>query len=308
MDGWVVIGSGFGRSVAALRLAEKGYSVTVLEQGRRFRDQEFATDAWQVGKLLWAPRWRLKGIMKITRFRHVSVLSGVGVGGGSLVYGNTLYVPHSDDFYRHEPWAHLADWRAALAPHYATAQRMLGATTFVGTGASERMMQTIAIEMGVGESVHPTEVGVFFGTLGKTVPDPYFGGAGPRRTGCIRCGQCMLGCRVGAKNTLVKNYLHLVERIGVRIQAERRVTDVRPLGAPDGSEGYLVTTERSGAWVCHDRQEHRTSGVVVAGGALGTNLLLRQLRDGGSLPRLSDRLGELAHQQRSDCRRHRQAP
>lgn len=293
MHDWLVVGSGFGGSVAALRLAEKGYSVTVLEQGRRFHDDDFAKSAWQADKMLWLPKAGLKGIMAMTPFRHISVVSGVGVGGGSLVYGNTLYVPHSDDFFKHPQWAGLADWRAELAPHFATSQRMLGVTTFSSDGPSERMMKSIATDLGVADTLHRTDVGVFLGTPGKTVPDPYFDGAGPARTGCIRCGRCMLGCRYGAKNTLVKNYLYLAERQGVRVKAERTVTDIRPLGAADGSDGYVVTTERSGAWLRRDRREHRTRGVVVAGGALGTNTLLRRLKDNGALPRLSDRLGEL---------------
>ncbi|WP_328856310.1 FAD-dependent oxidoreductase [Williamsia herbipolensis] len=290
---WVVIGSGFGGSVAALRLAEKGYDVTVLEKGRRFADTDFASSAWQVGKLLWAPFAGLRGIMAMTPFSHVTVISGVGVGGGSLVYGNTLYVPHSDDFYRHPQWADLADWRSELAPHFATAQSMLGVTTFVGEGPSEDLMRDIAADLGASDRIHTTEVGVFLGEPGKRVPDPYFDGAGPDRAGCIRCGQCMLGCRHNAKNTLVKNYLHLAERLGARVEAERTVVDIRPIGAADGSDGYEVTTVRSGGILRRDRQTIRTRGVVVAGGALGTNLLLRTLRDRGSLPRLSDRLGHL---------------
>ena len=290
---WVVVGSGFGGSVSALRLAEKGYDVVVLEQGRRFADADFAASAAEVRKLVWAPKLGLKGIMSLTPFTHVTVLAGAGVGGGSLVFGNTLYVPHSDDFYEHPQWAHLADWRSVLAPHYATAQRMLGVTTYSGEGPSERMMQQVARELGVPDAYHATEVGVFLGTPGKTVPDPYFGGDGPERAGCIRCGQCMLGCRHNAKNTLVKNYLHLAQRRGVRVRAERTVVDIRPVGAPDGSDGYEVTTVRSGRWLRRDPHTLRTRGVVVAGGALGTNVLLRKLKDGGSLPRLSDRLGEL---------------
>lgn len=290
---WIVIGSGFGGSVAALRLAERGYRVLVLEQGRRFADDEFARSAWDARRVFWMPRLGLRGIMRLTPFRHVTVLSGAGVGGGSLVYGNTLYVPHSDDFYRHEQWADLADWRAVLAPHYATAKRMLGVTTFTGSGPSERLMHEIADELGVADSVHPTEVGVWFGEPGVATSDPYFDGDGPDRTGCTRCGQCMLGCRVGAKNTLVKNYLALAERLGVRVWAERTVTDLRPAADPEGRDGYLVETEHSGAWLRRQRRTFRARGVVVAGGALGTAQLLRTCRDSGSLPRLSPRLGEL---------------
>lgn len=290
---WLVIGSGFGGSVAALRLAEKGYEVTVLERGRRYADHEFAKSAWQARRVLWRPRLGLRGIMRVTPFRHVTALTGVGVGGGSLVYGNTLYVPSSDAFYRHPQWAELADWRAVLAPHYATAKRMLGVVAFEGQGPSETLMQGLADDLGVADAVHPTDVGVWFGEPGETVPDPYFDGAGPDRTGCIRCGQCMLGCRYGAKNTLVKNYLALAERLGVRILPEREVTDVRPLGAPDGSDGYAVTTQRPGWWVRRDRRVHTARGVVVAGGALGTAELLRRCRDRGSLPGLSERLGDL---------------
>jgi cholesterol oxidase len=171
---WLVIGSGFGGSVAALRLAEKGYEVTVLEQGRRFADTDFARSAWQARRLLWRPHLGLRGIMQVTPFRHVSVISGVGVGGGSLVYGNTLYVPHSDAFYRHPQWVELADWRVILEPHYATAKRMLGVVPFTGRGPSEALMAGIAADLGVAHTVHATDVGVYFGEAGRTVPDPYF--------------------------------------------------------------------------------------------------------------------------------------
>jgi cholesterol oxidase len=290
---WVIVGSGFGGSVPALRLAEKGYDVLVLEQGRRFEDADFAKTARELRKLVWVPRLGLRGIMAITPFKHVSVISGVGVGGGSLVYGNTLYVPTADEFFKHQQWGELADWRAELAPHFATAQRMLGVTTYVGDGPSEAMMRKIAAELGVTDSLHATEVGVFLGMPGRKVPDPYFDGQGPDRTGCIRCGQCMLGCRYNAKNTLVKNYLHLAERLGARVEAERKVVDIRPLGAADGTGGYAVTTVRSGRWFRRDRRTVHTKGVIVAAGALGTTRLLRSLKDSGALPRLSNRIGDL---------------
>jgi cholesterol oxidase len=295
---WVVIGSGFGGSVSALRLAEKGYRVTVLEQGRRFRDQDFARSAWQLHRLVWAPALGLHGILTTRTFRHVSVLAGVGVGGGSLVYGNTLYVPHSDDFYRHRQWADLADWRTELAGHFETAQRMLGVVDYTGDGPSEQLMRGIAEDLGVADSYQTTPVGVYLGTAGKEVADPYFSGAGPRRTGCIRCGQCMLGCRVGAKNSLTKNYLWLAERLGARITHDRRVVDVRPLGADDGADGYAVACERPGPRWRRRRTVLRAKGVVFAGGTLGTNELLARCRTSGSLPRISERLGELV---RTNC-------
>ena len=242
---------------------------------------------------MWAPKVGLKGIMAITPLKHVSVISGVGVGGGSLVYGNTLYVPTANEFFEHRQWGELADWRVELAPHFATAQPMLGVATYVGDGPSEAMMREIAAELGVPDSFHPTEVGIFLGAPGRRVPDPYFDGQGPDRSGCVRCGQCMLGCRHNAKNTLVKNYLHLAQRLGARVEAERRVIDIRPIGAADGSDGYAVTTVRTGRWFRRDERTVHTQGVIVAAGPLGTTRLLRSLKDSGALPRLSDRIGDL---------------
>src|SRR3712207_4779998 len=190
----------FRSSVAALRLAQKGYSVEVVEQGRRFADDDFPSSAWDARRFLWAPRLGLRGIMRMQPFRDVSVIAGVGVGGGSLVYANTLYVPHSDDFYRHPQWAELANWRAELEPHFRTAERMFGVVDYDGEGPSERLMREVAEDLGVPDAVRPTRVGVYFGTPGEEVEDPYFGGEGPRRTGCTRIGRCLLGCPVGAKD------------------------------------------------------------------------------------------------------------
>jgi cholesterol oxidase len=291
---WLVIGSGFGGSVSALRLAEKGYRVAVLESGRRYEDEDFAKTTWNARRYYWLPRLGLRGIFRMTLFKDVFVVSGSGVGGGSLGYANTLYRPRPGSaFYRDPQWSELEDWETVLERHYDTAERMLGVTTYEGEGPGDRLLRELATEMGVPETYSTTRVGVFFGEEGETVPDPYFDGEGPPRTGCIRCGACMVGCRYNAKNTLMKNYLWFAERKGVRILPERTVADIRPLGAADGSDGYAVSSDRSGAWFRKDRQVLTARGVVVAAGPLGTNQLLQRCRLGGSLPRLSDRLGYL---------------
>jgi cholesterol oxidase len=289
---WLVIGSGFGGSVSALRLAEKGYSVGVLECGRRFADNEFPRSTADLRRYFWNPRLGMRGIFRLTTFKDVSVVSGCGVGGGSLGFANTLYVPPKA-FFEDPQWAPMQDWETALAPHYAEAQRMLGVVQNPHEDAADQLLRELGEELGVGGSYKKTPVGVFFGEPGETVPDPYFGGEGPDRTGCTLCGRCMVGCVHGAKNTLVKNYLYFAEKRGALVMAERTVVDVRPLGPPDGSEGYEVVTLRSGAWLRKDRRVHRARGVVVAAGPLGTNKLLQRCRLGGSLPRISARLGEL---------------
>lgn len=289
---WLVIGSGFGGSVSALRLSEKGYKVGVFERGRRFRDEDFAESTWQLGRFLWAPLFGLKGIFRLSPFKDVFVASGSGVGGGSLVYANTLYRAKSA-FFDNEQWREMGDWTQLLAPHYATAERMLGVQMVPFDSPNQQLMQKMAQYYGQGDSFRRTPCAVFFGEPGKSVSDPYFNGAGPDRTGCTRCGACMVGCRVGAKNTLVKNYLWFAEKLGVRILPEHQVVDVKPLGATDGSEGYRITTERPGAWFFKERKSFTARGVVFAAGPLGTNDLLANCKHGGSLPNISDQLGEL---------------
>jgi cholesterol oxidase len=289
---WLIVGSGFGGSVSALRLAERGYSVELLECGRRYADDEFASSTWDLRRYFWAPKLGLKGIFRLSIFKDLSVVSGCGVGGGSLGYANTLYRARPA-FYTDERWAQLDEWESALSPHYDEAERMLGVAAVTADDAADDLLRAFGDHIGATETYSKTRVGVFFGEPGVTVDDPYFGGEGPSRTGCISCGRCMVGCPYGAKNTLVKNYLWFAERLGVDVRPERTVVDIRPIGAPDGSEGYEVVSERSGAWLRKDRQVHRARGVVVSAGALGTNKLLQRCRLGGSLPRISDRLGEV---------------
>ncbi|MBV9140347.1 MAG: GMC family oxidoreductase [Pseudonocardiales bacterium] len=286
----VVVGSGFGGSVAALRLTEKGYRVGVLEAGRRFADDELATTSWQLRTFLWAPALGCYGIQRIHLLRDLVVLAGAGVGGGSLNYANTLYRP-PEAFFTDPQWAHLADWRAELEAHYDQAERMLGVSTYAGHTAADEVMQRVAQDMGVADSYHPTPVGVFFGRPGEEVDDPYFGGVGPRRVGCTECGSCMTGCRVGAKNTLVKNYLYLAERAGAVVEPMTTVTAVR--SQPDGT--WLIEAVRTGAlWRrTRNRRTIRAHQVVLAAGTWGTQQLLHRMRDTGVLPRLSPRLGEL---------------
>jgi cholesterol oxidase len=283
----VVIGSGFGGSVAALRLSEKGYRVAVVEQGRWFRDDELPETSWRLRRYIWAPALRCFGILRLSLLRNVMIASGTGVGGGSLVYANTLYEP-LDDFFRDPQWAHITDWKSELAPHYDQAKRMLGVTTFRGHTKLDDLMQELATDLGVPETYHKADVGVFFGEgHGVPSPDPYFGGAGPARNGCTECGACMTGCRYNAKNTLVKNYLPLAQKAGARILALHTVTDV----APGRGGRYVVSGHRTGNRLRRFRLT--ADQVVFAGNALNTQKLLHTLKR-RSLPRLSDRLGELS--------------
>ncbi|MDP9102129.1 MAG: GMC family oxidoreductase [Actinomycetota bacterium] len=285
----VVVGSGFGGSVAALRLTEKGYRVAVVEAGRRFTDESLPATSWDLRRFLWAPKLGLRGIQRIHVLDDVVVLAGAGVGGGSLVYANTLYEP-LDPFYADPQWAHITDWRSELAPFYAQAARMLGVVTNPTVSPSDEAMRDVAEGMGVGSSFRLTPVGVFFGeTPGALVEDPYFGGAGPARRGCIECGECMIGCRHGAKNRLDRNYLALAERGGAVIIPDMTVTSVRPVG-----DGYAVDAVRTGRWSARRPDRVFTAReVVFAAGTYGTQQLLHALRDTGVLPRISPRLGEL---------------
>lgn len=287
----LVIGSGFGGSVSALRLTEKGYRVGVLEAGRRFADDEYAKTSWRIRKYVWAPKLGCFGILRMTLLRNVLIASGSGVGGGSLVYANTLYEP-LPAFYQDPQWAGIADWEAELAPYYSQAKKMLGVSVYAAATAADEEMLKVAQQMGVEDTFHPTPVGVFFGDgvePGATVADPYFGGAGPERNACINCGECMTGCRHNAKNTLVKNYLYLAEANGAEIRPLTTVTDVRPSG-----DGYAVTTIRTGRWLRRHKEELTAEHVVFAAASLGTQRLLHACRDNGSLPGISPRLGELS--------------
>lgn len=289
----VVVGSGFGGSVSALRLAEKGYRVLVVEAGRRFADHEFARTSWDVRRFLWAPRLRCFGIQRIHRLPDVTVLAGAGVGGGSLVYANTLYRP-DDAFYDDPQWRDIADWRAELAPYLDRASRMLGVVTNPTLTPSDLAMRRVAEQMGVGDTFTLTPVGVFFGEgAGVGSEDPFFGGAGPARTGCLQCGSCMTGCRHGAKNTLCKNYLWLAERHPqnpVEVRPLTTVTAVRPRRGG----GFHVETVRTGAWL-PGRTRHVVDAdqVVLAAGTYNTQKLLHHMKFLGQLPHLSPRLGEL---------------
>jgi cholesterol oxidase len=294
---FVIIGSGFGGSVAAMRLVEKGYSVLVLERGKRFEDQDFPKTNWNVFKYLWAPALRCFGILQISLFRDVLVLHGSGVGGGSLGYANVLMEP-SDKMFENPLWKHLADWKAVLAPHYRTARRMLGVDTNPRFWTADTVLMEIARTLGTEDTFQPTRVGTFFGEPGmegKEVPDPYFGGEGPPRVGCTQCGGCMVGCRYNAKNSLTKNYLYFAEKWGARVTPECEVRDVRPLepGQPDGAR-YVVSYRRSTAWLDRRQRQVRARNVVFSASALGTLSLLFRCRDVlRSLPAISPRLGHM---------------
>ena len=286
---YIIIGSGFGGSVSALRLAEKGYDVLVVEKGKWYRAEDFARTNWNLRKWLWVPFLRFFGIMKMSIFRHIVIVSGTGVGGGSLVYANTLPVPKSA-FYKTGSWSGLANWEDELKPFYATALKMLGATRNPKLFDGDLALKELAREIGREEEfIHP-DVAVFFGEQGVEVKDPYFNGDGPDRAGCIYCGGCMTGCRHNAKNTLDKNYLYFAQSHGAKILAEHEVYDVIPLDGNEGATGYRVSV-RTSTKLFKQSKRFTSKGVIFSGGVLGTIKLLLKLKQ-KSLPRLSDKLGD----------------
>jgi cholesterol oxidase len=291
----IVVGSGFGGSVAALRLTEKGYRVGVLEAGARFDEATYPKTSFEVSKYLFRPEVGCYGIQRIDALKDCLILSGAGVGGGSLVYANTLYEP-LPAFYRDPQWRDITDWKEELAPYYDQAKRMLGVVENPVRTPSDEVMEKVADDLGVGHTFHPTPVGVFFGGPGQrpdqAVPDPYFGGAGPDRNPCRNCGECMTGCRHNAKNTLTKNYLYLAERNGAVVHPLTTVTRVRPRTGG----GYEVQVRFTKAKVRRAavRRTLTAEQVVFAASALGTQRLLHRMRDEGHLPDLSPRLGHLS--------------
>lgn len=283
-----IIGSGFGGSVSALRLTEKGYKVLVIEAGRRFADDDFPKTSWRANRFLWAPALGCYGIQRIHVLPDVIVLAGAGVGGGSLVYANTLYVP-PEPFFKDKQWAHITDWQEELSPYYDQASRMLGVVQNPTMTPADVELKAVAEQMGAGETFRLTPVGVYFGDgPGVTRDDPFFGGQGPARTGCTECGECMTGCRHNAKNTLVKNYLHLAERAGAQILPMTTVTGLEQFG-----EGYAIDVKRTDSR--RDTRRRILAGqVVMAAGAYNTQRLLHSMRDTGRLPHLSPTLGRLS--------------
>jgi cholesterol oxidase len=299
---YLIVGSGFGGSVSALRLTEKGYKVLVVEMGRRWTPEDLPKTNWTLNRYFWKPKLGLRGFFNIRFFRHVIVLHGNAVGGGSITYANTMLVP-PDTIWDHGTWAGLDDWKQVMPAHYATAKRMMGVVPNPILAPADIKLKQMATAAGVAHTFYPTDVAVFFGSEGDppgtASPDPYFHGEGPDRQTCIACGGCMVGCRHNAKNTLDKNYLYLAEKKGARILAETKVIDVRPLNGapdgtaqPDGSQGYEVFTQSSLGWFKGPVQRITTRGVIFAGSSLGTQDLLFRLKQKGSLPNISDQLGQ----------------
>lgn len=294
---FVIVGSGFGGSVAAMRLSEKGYRVLVLERGKRFRDEDFATSNWQFWKYLWNPIIRSFGVLQMSMLGGMLILHGSGVGGGSLGYANVLMEP-DEVMFETPGWKELADWKSVLHPHYETAKHMLGVTRNPILSHADQVIQALAQDLSRGDTFEATEVGVFFGDTskqGEEYPDPYFGGKGLARNACNFCGGCMVGCRYNAKNTLVKNYLYFAEKWGSEVRAEVEVRDLRPLAEeqPDGAR-YEVAYRSSTAWLVKPEKIVRTRNVVLSAGVLGTLKLLFRCRDTTkSLPKLSPRVGDI---------------
>lgn len=291
---YVIIGSGFGGSVSAMRLTEKGYSVLVLEKGKRFTEKDFATSNWQYWKYLWLPALRAFGILQISILKGVMVLHGAGVGGGSLGYANVLEVP-TDETFATPAWNQNLKWGEALRPHYETAKKMLGVARNPKLWKADLLLKEFAEERGMGHTFRATDVGAYFGESGVTVPDPFFDGEGPARAGCKHCGGCMVGCRHNAKNTLPKNYLYFAEKNGAQVRPEVEVTDVTPLAVDDAGENarYEIHYQDSTKLFKQKGSIHARN-VIFSAGVMGTMKLLLNLRDvKRSLPKLSGRLGTM---------------
>jgi cholesterol oxidase len=291
---YVVIGSGFGGSVSALRLTEKGYRVLVLERGKSYRDEDFPTTNWIIWKYLWLPQLRCFGILQMTVLKEGIVLHGAGVGGGSLGYANVLEKP-DDASFSNPAWRKLIDWKKALAPHYEIAQHMLGVTINPRLWEADQALKEMATSMGRADTFRPTKVGVFFGPEDEEVPDPYFEGEGPPRRGCSHCGGCMVGCRHNGKNSLVKNYLYFAEIKGAQVRPESEVTDIRLLpSSRTDSPRFELTYQRSTAWFVKAKHRVHAHNVVLSAGVLGTVKLLLRCRDvTKSLPNISPCLGHM---------------
>jgi cholesterol oxidase len=286
---YIIIGSGFGGSVSALRLVEKGYSVLLIEKGKWYGKDDFPKTNWNLKKWTWLPSFGFYGIMKMTFYAHIGILSGTGVGGGSLVYANTLPKPKAN-FYKNGTWANLTDWESELAPHYKTASTMLGSAVNPVLETGDMLLKDLAAKRGQSNKFEPTEVSVFFGESDVEVDDPFFNGEGPRRTGCTYCGACMTGCKHNAKNSLDKNYLYLAQKKGLEIIAEQEVYDVITDGASDGSKGYIIKSKDS-TRLFKSKYTYKADNVIFAGGVLGNmNLLIKLKRK--SLPNLSNKLGK----------------
>lgn len=287
---YIIIGSGFGGAVSALRLSEKGYKVLVIEKGKELKANDFPKSNWRLRKWLWLPMFRFFGFFKMTFFRHVGILSGVGVGGGSLVYANTLPIPEKA-FFNSGNWEGICDWEEELKPFYQTAETMLGSVENPKLYDSDITLKAVSKQYGKEKEFKASKVAVFFGEPEKVVPDPFFNGKGPEREGCSFCGGCMTGCRHNAKNTLDKNYLHLARQLGTEIIAENKVVSVTTIGKKDGSDGYLVTFKKTTNYLFSRKKTLKAKGIVFSGGVLGTVRLLLNMKK-SKLPNLSDSLGD----------------
>jgi cholesterol oxidase len=293
---FIVIGSGFGGSVSAHRLVEKGYRVAVMEMGRRWTPDSLPRTSWSIHRWFWRPKLGLRGFFNMRFFRHVTIFHGCAVGGGSITYACTLLTP-PEKVWQTGSWTGLASWQAEMPQHYQTATRMLGATENNILGPADYLLRQTAEAAGSGQTFYRTQVGIFQAAEGapgnQTFPDPFFGGEGPARTTCLGCGGCMMGCRFGAKNTLDLGYLYLAEKHGARLFPEAQVVDVRTLsGAQDGSAGYEVDTLKSTAWIRKQPRRFTCRGVVFAASSLGTMELLFRLKEKSSLPGISSQLGK----------------